>query len=59
MSKQLKLIHLVILLCLFVFAFSTRSVASQKDSLLKIHFFDIGQGDAIFIVGSQIVALSS
>lgn len=49
MPKQLKLIHLVILLCLAVFAFSTRSIASQKDGLLKIHFFDIGQGDAIFI----------
>ncbi len=49
MSKQLKLIHLVILLCLSVFAFSTHSIASQKDGLLKIYFLDIGQGDAIFI----------
>ena len=49
MPKQLKLIHFVILLCLFVFASSTYSVASQKDGLLKIHFFDIGQGDSIFI----------
>jgi competence protein ComEC len=49
MPKQLKLIHLVILLILSVFAFSTHSVASQKDDLLKVHFFDIGQGDAIFI----------
>lgn len=49
MWKQLKLIHLVILLSLFVFTFSTHSIASQKDGLLKIHFFDIGQGDAIFI----------
>jgi len=48
-SRQLKLIHLVILLTLFVFALSTRSYANQKDGLLKIHFFDIGQGDAIFI----------
>lgn len=49
MPKQLKLIHLVVLLCLFVFSFSTHSIASQKDGLLKIHFFDIGQGDSIFI----------
>lgn len=49
MPQQLKLIHLVILLCLSVFAVSTHSLASQKDGLLKIYFFDIGQGDAIFI----------
>ncbi|PIR42051.1 MAG: hypothetical protein COV30_00565 [Candidatus Yanofskybacteria bacterium CG10_big_fil_rev_8_21_14_0_10_37_15] len=49
MPKQLKLIHIVILLCLSVFAFSTYSIASQKDGLLKIHFFNVGQGDAIFI----------
>lgn len=49
MPKQLKLIHLVILLCLSVFTISTHSIASQKDGLLKIYFFDIGQGDAIFI----------
>lgn len=48
-SRQLKLIHLVTLLCLFVFAYSTNSIASQKDGLLKIYFLDIGQGDAIFI----------
>src|SRR3989344_4050618 len=47
--KQLKLIHLVILLILSVFAFSTHSIASQKDGLLKVYFFDIGQGDSIFI----------
>ena len=47
--KRLKLIHLVIILCFSVFAFSTHSTASQKDGLLKIHFFDVGQGDAIFI----------
>lgn len=49
MSKQLKLIHLVIVLCLSIFALSTRSYTNQKDGLLKIYFFDVGQGDAIFI----------
>ena len=49
MSRQLKLIHLVILLCLVVFSFSTYSIASQKGGLLKVYFFDVGQGDAIFI----------
>ena len=47
--RKLSLTHLVILLCLSVFSFSTHSIASQKDSLLKIYFFDIGQGDSIFI----------
>ena len=49
MPKQLKLIHLVIFLCLSVFTFSIHSTASKKDGLLKIYFFDVGQGDAIFI----------
>lgn len=48
-NRQLKLIYLVIILCLSVFAFSTHSIASQKDGLLKIYFFDVGQGDAIFV----------
>jgi competence protein ComEC len=48
-SRKLSVIHLVIILCLSVFAFSTHSIASQKNGLLKIHFFDIGQGDSIFI----------
>ncbi|MDP3696932.1 MAG: ComEC/Rec2 family competence protein [Candidatus Taylorbacteria bacterium] len=47
--RKLSIIHLVILLCLSVFAFSTYGIASQKDGLLKVYFFDIGQGDAIFI----------
>lgn len=47
--RRLSLIHLVILLCFSVFAFSTHSIASSKDGLLKIYFFDIGQGDSIFI----------
>lgn len=47
--KQLNLVHLVILLCLSVFAFSTHSTAQEKDGLLKVYFFDVGQGDAIFI----------
>lgn len=46
-SRQLNLVYLVILICLFVF--STYSIASQKNGLLKIYFFNIGQGDAIFI----------
>lgn len=49
MPKQLKLIHLVVILCLFIFAFSINSVASQKDGLLKVYFFDVSQGDSIFI----------
>jgi len=49
MQKQIKLVHLVIILCLSVFSFSTHSIASQKDGLLKVYFFDIGQGDSIFI----------
>lgn len=57
-KRKLSIIHLVILLCLSIFAFSTNSIASQKDVLLKIHFFDVGQGDAIFIEtpnGNQIL----
>lgn len=49
MQKQLKLIYLVTILCLFVFAFSTNSIANQRDGLLKVYFLDVGQGDAIFI----------
>lgn len=47
--RKLSLIHLVVLLCLVVFAYSTNSIASQKDGFLKVYFFDIGQGDAIFV----------
>src|SRR3989344_2390331 len=47
--RKFSLIHFVVLLCLSVFAFSTHSTASQKDGVLKIHFFDVGQGDSIFI----------
>lgn len=57
-NRQIKLIHLVILLCLSVFAFSTHSTASQKDGLLKIYFLNVGQGDAVFIEtpnGNQIL----
>ena len=46
---KLHLTHFVVLLCLAVFAFSINSIANQKDGLLKIYFFDVGQGDAIFI----------
>lgn len=48
--RKLSIIHLVILLCLSVFTFSTYSVASQNDGLLKIYFFDVGQGDSILII---------
>lgn len=47
--RKLSITHLVILLCLSVFTYSTHSIASQKDGLFKIYFFDIGQGDSIFI----------
>lgn len=47
--RRLSLIHLVVFLCLVVFAFSTNSIANQKDGLLKVYFLDVGQGDAIFI----------
>lgn len=46
---RLQFSHIVFLFCLLVFSFSTRSIANQKDGLLKIYFFDVGQGDAIFI----------
>ncbi len=49
MKKRPGLVHLIIIFCLSVFAFSTHSTASQKDGLLKVYFFDIGQGDSIFI----------
>lgn len=49
MPKQLKLVHLVTILCLLIFAISTHGIALEKDGLLKIHFLDVGQGDAIFI----------
>lgn len=58
MNKRFSLIHLIILLCLLVFTFSTRSIASQKDGLLKIWFLDVGQGDAALIespTGNQIL----
>lgn len=48
-SKGLSAIHYIILLCLFVFAFSTHSIAQEKDGFIKIYFLDVGQGDAIFI----------
>ncbi len=48
-NRQLSLTQIVVLLCLSVFAFSTHSTAQEKDGLLKIYFFDVGQGDSIFI----------
>ena len=52
-SAQLKPVHLVILLCLVVFALSMGSIASQRDGLLRIYFFNIGQGDAILTIVTQ------
>ena len=57
-NRRLSLIHLVIILCLSVFSFSTHSIASQKDGLLKVYFLDVGQGDSIFVEtpnGNQIL----
>lgn len=51
--RKLSLIHLVIVLCLFVFVFSTNSIANQKDGLLKVYFLDVGQGDAVFVETSN------
>lgn len=48
-SRQLKLTHFVTFLILSVFALSTHSYANQRDGLLKVYFFDVSQGDAIFI----------
>lgn len=48
-KKNLNIIHVIVILVLFVFALSTNSIASQKDGLLKVYFFDVGQGDAVFI----------
>jgi len=47
--KPLNLLHITIVLILAVFVFSTNSTAQQKDGLLKVYFFDVGQGDSIFI----------
>src|SRR3989338_10246860 len=49
MFKQFRLIHLIIFLCLSIFAFSAHSSAQKKDSLLKVYLLDVGKGDAIFI----------
>ncbi len=49
MQKGLNLVHLIVFLCFGVFAWSTFSIASQKDGLLKVYFLDVGQGDGIFI----------
>lgn len=47
--RQLKLVNIIITLCLLIFAYSTYSTAKEKDGQLKVYFFDVGQGDAIFI----------
>lgn len=47
--KRFSIIHIVVVLCLVVFAYATYSAAFQKDGLLKVYFLDVGQGDAMFI----------
>lgn len=50
--------YLGILLVLLILAFSSAQSAGVQDGLLKIYFFDVGQGDAIFIQapnGSQVL----
>src|SRR3989344_2213858 len=48
-SKQLNLIHIIILIVLGVLALNTSRAAGEKDGLLKVYFLDVGQGDSIFI----------
>lgn len=47
--KPLSFLHGVFLLILLVFAVSSGKSALVKDGLLRVYFFDIGQGDSIFI----------
>src|SRR3989338_1836979 len=47
--KRFSIIHLVVFLCLSIFAYASYSAASQKDGLLKVYFLDVVQGDAMFI----------
>lgn len=46
--RELSLYHFVVLPCLSVFAVSIYSAAQEKDGLLKIYFFDMGQGDSVY-----------
>jgi competence protein ComEC len=60
MEKETKfsLFHILVLIILGTMAFSLATSAQEKDGLLKIYFFDIGQGDSIFIEtpnGNQIL----
>lgn len=50
-KRNISLLHVSILACLFILAFSTYSAASQKDGLLKIYFLNVGQGDSMLIEG--------
>jgi len=51
--KNLNFIHVLIILILSVLAFSISSTANDKDGLLKVYFFDIGQGDGILTSVTQ------
>ena len=57
-GPKFSIFHLLVLIILGTMAFSLANSAQEKDGLLKIYFFDIGQGDAIFIEtpnGNQIL----
>lgn len=49
MNRRISLTHIVITLILAVIAVTSSRAVAGQDGLLKVHFFDIGQGDAIFI----------
>lgn len=56
--KSFNLFHVVTVLCLLVFAYSSHGEAAKKDGLLHVYLLDVGQGDAIFVEtpsGNQIL----
>jgi beta-lactamase superfamily II metal-dependent hydrolase len=52
-NKKVNFLHILILVILSVFVFSVSESASEKDGLLKVYFFDVGQGDAILTFVTQ------